>query len=134
MWVVRKSYTIVWSKWNKGKERPNIHWIFFLYSDLCSVKSVAQLCLTLWDPMDCSMPGFPVHHQLPEPTQIMSIESVMPFNHSVLCDLLLLPSIFPSIRVFYEAVLHIRWPKFWNFSFSISPSNEYPELISFMID
>ena len=66
----------------------------------------------------------------------MSIESVMPSNHLILyCPLLLLPSIFPSIRVFSnESVLHIRWPKYWNFSFSISPSNEYSGLISFKID
>ena len=67
--------------------------------------------------------------------KLMSIESVMPSNHLILCcTLLLLPSVFPSIRVFSnESVLHIRWPKYWNFSFSISPSNEYSELISFRI-
>ena len=66
----------------------------------------------------------------------MSIESVMPSNHHILCQpLLLLPSIFPSIRVFSnESVLHIRWPKYWSFSFSISPSNEHPGLISFRMD
>ena len=86
--------------------------------------------------MDCSSPGFTVYHQLPEPTQLMSIESVMPSNHLILCcPLLLPPSIFPSIRVLSsEMVLHIRWPKFWSFSFSISPSNEYSGLISFRID
>ena len=68
--------------------------------------------------------------------QLMSMESVMPLNHLILCcPLLLLPSIFPSIRVFSnESVLHIRWPKYWNFSFSISPSNEYSGLISFRMD
>ena len=66
----------------------------------------------------------------------MSIESVIPSNHLILCcPLLLLPSVFPSIRVFSkESVLHIRWPKYWSFSFSISPSNEYSGLISFQID
>ena len=65
----------------------------------------------------------------------MSIESVMPSNYLILCPSLLLPSIFPSIRVFSsESVLCIRWPKYWNFSFSISPSNEYSGLISFRID
>ena len=66
----------------------------------------------------------------------MSIESVMPSNHLILCrPLLLLPSIFPSIRVFSnESVLHIRWPKYWSFSFGISPSNEYPGLVSFRTD
>jgi len=82
------------------------------------------------------MPGFPVYHQLPEPLKLMSIELVMPSNHLILCrPLLLPPSIFPSIRVFSsESVLHIRWPKYWSFSFSISPSNEYSELISFRMD
>ena len=73
---------------------------------------------------------------LPELTQFMSIELMMPSNHFILCHpLLLLPSIFPSIRVFAkESVFHIRWPKYWSFSFSISPSNEYSGLISFRID
>ena len=68
--------------------------------------------------------------------KLMSIESMMPSNHLILCcHLLLLPSIFPSIRVFSkESVLHIRWPKYWSFSFNISPSNEYSGLISFRID
>ena len=67
--------------------------------------------------------------------KLMSIESVMPSNHLILCHPLLLPSIFPSIRVFSsESVFRIRWPKYWGFSFSISPSNEYSELISFRID
>ena len=71
-------------------------------------------------------------HSLPK---LMSIESVMPSNHLILCCSLLLPSIFPSIRVFSkESVLRIRWPKYWNFSFSISPSNEYSGLISFRMD
>ena len=68
--------------------------------------------------------------------QLMSIETMMPSNHLILCHLLLLlPSIFPNIKVFSsESVFHIRWPKFWSFSFSISPSNEYSGLISFRID
>ena len=67
--------------------------------------------------------------------KLMSFESVMPSNHLLCCPLLLLPSVFPSIRVFSkDSVLHIRWPKYWSFSFSISPSNEHPELISFWID
>ena len=98
--------------------------------------SCSVLYLTLCDPMDCNMPGFPVHHQLLEVTQLMSIESVMPSNHLILCHPLLhLPSIFASIRAFSnESVLHIRWPKYWNFSFSISSSNEYSGLISFRMD
>ena len=68
--------------------------------------------------------------------KLMSVESVMPFNHLILCGPLILPpSIFPSIRVFSNAsILHIRWPKYWSFSFSISPSNEYSGLISFRMD
>ena len=86
--------------------------------------------------MDCNTRGFPVHHQLPDPTQIMSTVSVMPSNHLVLCHpLLLLPPTSPSIRVFSsESALRIRWPKYWSFSFSISLSNEYSGLISFRID
>ena len=98
--------------------------------------SVTQLCLTLCDPMNHSMPGLPVHHQLPEFIQTQSIESVMPSSHLILCrPLLLLPPIPPSIRVFSnESTLRMRWPKDWSFSFSISPSNEYSGLISFRMD
>ena len=92
--------------------------------------SVAQSCPTLCNSMNYSRPGLPVHHQLPESTQT-HLHSVMPSNHLILCrPLLLLPSIFPSIRVFSsESVLHIRWPKY--FSVNISPSIEHPRLISF---
>ena len=88
------------------------------------------------DPIECSVPGFPVHHQLPEPTPLMSIMLVMSSNHLVLCHpLLLLPSVFPSIRVFSnESVLHIRWPKYWSFSFCINPSTEYSGLISLRME
>ena len=98
--------------------------------------SVSQSCPTLCDPMDCSMPGHPVHHQLPSLLKLMSIESVMPSNHLIFCcPLLLLPSIFPTITVFSsESVLHIKWPKYWSFSFNISPSNEHPGLISFKMN
>ena len=98
--------------------------------------SSVQSCPTLCDPMNCSMPGLPVHHQLPESTKPVSIESVMPSNHLILCrPLLLLPSIFPSIRVLsHESALRIRWPKYWSFCFNISPSNEHPRLISFRMD
>ena len=86
--------------------------------------------------MNRSTPGLPVDHQLPEFTQTHSIESVMPSSHLILCrPLLLLPSIPPSIRVFSnESTLRMRWPKYWSFSFSISPSNEHPGLISFRMD
>ena len=82
--------------------------------------------------MNCSSPGFPSFTISQSLLKLMSIESVMAFNHLILCcPLLLLPSIFPSIRVFSkESALHIRWPKCWSFSFSISPSNEYSGLIS----
>ena len=100
------------------------------------ISSVIQSCPTLCNPMNCSTPGLPVHHQLPESTQTLSIELVMPSNHLILCHpLLLLPSIFPSIRVFSnESALRIRWPKFWSFSFNISLSNEYSELIPFRME
>ena len=82
------------------------------------------------------MSGFPVYHQIPEMLKLLSIKSVMPSNHLILCrPLLLLPSIFPNIRVFSnESVLHIRWPKYWSFGFSISPSYEHSGLISFRMD
>ena len=90
--------------------------------------SVTQLRPTLCDPMDCSTPGFPVHHQLPELAQTHVHRVGMPSNHLILCHLLLLPSIFPSIRVFSkESVICIRWPEYWSFSFSISPSNDYSD-------
>ena len=86
--------------------------------------------------MNCSRPGAPVHHQLQEFTQTHYIESVMTSNHLILCcPLLLLPSILPSIRVFSDELpLPISWPKYWSFSFNISPSNEHPGLVSFRMD
>ena len=115
------------------------HWFHFPYLvhsnshiewDACSV---ANSDLTLCDPINCSTPGFPVLWSV---LKFMSIESVMPSNHLILCrPLLLLPSIFPSIRIFSnESVLCIRWPKYWSFSFSISPSNECSGLISYRMD
>ena len=100
------------------------------------VSSVAQSCPTLCDPMDCSMPGFLSMTNSWSLLRFMSIESVMPSNHLIHCHPLLLPpSIFPSIRMFSsESVLRIRWPKYWSFSFSISPFNEYSGLISLRID
>jgi len=104
----------------------------------CSVQfsSVTQSCPILCNPMITAGQCLPVHHQLPEFTQLMSIESVMPSSHLILCrPLLLLPPIPPSIRVFSnESTLHMRWPKYWSFSFSIIPSNEHPGLISFRMD
>ena len=99
--------------------------------------SVAQLCPTLCNPMDCNQPGLPVH---PSPTPGVYPNSCLlsQWCHPtlILCrTLLLLPPIFPSIRVFSnESALHITWPKYWSFSFSIIPSNEHPGLISFRMD
>ena len=96
--------------------------------------SVTQSCPTLRNPMNCSTPGLPITNSqsLPKP---ISIESVMPSNHLILCCPLLPPSIFASIRVFSnKAVLHISWPKYWSFSFNISPSNEYSGVMSFRMD
>ena len=86
--------------------------------------------------MDCSTPGFPVHHHSWSLLKLMSTESVMPSNHLILYHpLLILPSIFPGIRVFSnESALRIRWPTYWSFNFSISPYNEHPGLVSFRMD
>ena len=95
--------------------------------------SVAQSCLTLCDPMNRSTPGLPVHHQLPEFTQTHAhrVRDAIQPSH----PLLLLPPIPPSIRVFSnESTLRMRWPKYWSFSFSISPSKEHPGLTSFRMD
>ena len=96
--------------------------------------SVTQSCPTLCDPVDCSTPGFPVHHQLPELDSCPKMSWTHVHNPLILCHpLLLLPSILPSIRVFSnESVVHIRWPKCWSFSFIISPSNS--GLVSFRMD
>ena len=104
-------------------------------TDICYC-SVTKSCPTLCDSMDCSTPGFPVLHYLPEFAQTHVHWVRMPSKDLFLCcPLLLLPSIFCSIRVFSsESVFHIRWPKYWAFTSSISPSNEYSGLISFRID
>ena len=98
--------------------------------------SVAQSCLTLCNRMDCSTPSLPVHHQSWSLLKLMPTESVIPSNHLILCHPLLLPlSIFPSIRVFSnESTFLIRWPKYWNFRFNISPSKEYSGLIFCTMD
>ena len=122
--------------------RWNILYIIHIWSNWCNVSfkaqlsSIVQSCLTLCHPMDCSMPGHPVHHQLQEFTQTHDTESVVPSNHLIFCRPLLPPPlIFPRIRVFStESVLRIRWPTYWSFSFSLSPSNEYSGLISFRMD
>ena len=95
-------------------------------SECLQVSSVAQSCLTLCNPMDYSTPGFPVRHQLPSLLKLVSIKSVKPSNHLILCcPLLLPPSTFPSIRIVSnESVLHITWPKYWvSASASFLPKN-----------
>ena len=102
---------------------PDIVWCPFVSKRF---SSVAQLCATFCDPMDCSLPGLPVHHHSWSLLKLICTESVMPSKQFILCPhLLLLPSIFPSIRVFSnESALHIRWPKYWSFSsVSILPMN-----------
>ena len=118
-----------------GLQSMESQWVGHNWSDLayCYCCSVTQSCLTPYNPMDCSTPGLSltISQNL---LKLMSIESVMLSNYLILCHLiLLLPSIFPSIRVFSnELALWIRWPKYW--SFSLSPSNQYSKLISFQID
>ena len=107
-----------------------------LSTSAVAVCSVSKSCPTLCKPMNLTHQAslsFTVSWSL---LKLMSIESVMPSNHLNLCHpLFLLPSVFPSIRVFSnESALHITWPKYWSFSFSINPSNEYSGLISFRID
>ena len=144
-----KSKSVAKFKKKDYKKRMDIiiHFAFHIYSNNSNIitrllyilmkiwlnqfSSVAQPCPTLCDPIDYSTPGFPVHHQLPEPTQT----HVHLINHLILCSVFLPPSVFPSIRVFFnESVLHIRWPTYWSFSFSSSPSKEYSRLISFRMD
>ena len=97
--------------------------------------SVAQSCLILCDPMDCSQDSLSITNSQ-SLLKLMSVESVMPSNRLIFCHLLLLlPSIFPTIRGFSnESVLSIRWPKYWSFTFNISPFQEYSKLISFRMD
>ena len=111
-------------------------WNFCVLHSDCCCYSVTQSCQTLGNrglPAWQASLSFTISQSL---FKLMSIESVMPSNYLILCrPLLLLPSIFPSIRIFSnESALHIRWPKYWSFSFSISPSNEYSGLISFRMD
>ena len=108
-----------------------------VFSQLFVVMGVDQSLSHIWlcNPMNCNKPGFAVLHYLPEFAQTQVHWASIPSNHLILCHPLLLPcSVFPSIRVFSnESVLCIRWPKYWSFSFNISPSNEYSGLISIRI-
>ena len=120
----KKLNVLILNKWSK-----NAH-------NSVRFSSVTQSCLTLCDPMNRSMLGLPVHHQLLEFTQtdVHWVRDAIQPSHPLLF-FLLLPSIFPSIRVFSnESAPRIRWPKYWSFNFSISPSNEHPGLISFRMD
>ena len=98
--------------------------------------SVAQSCPTLCDPMHCSMPGLPVHHQLPElaQTHVHRVSVAIQPSHPLSSPSPPAFNLSQHQGLFHESVLHIRWPEYWSFSFSISPSNEYSELISFRID
>ena len=114
----------VWIKWGQSS------WGRVIISSV-QFSSVAQSCPTLCDPMNRSTPGLPVLTNSQSSLRLTSIKSVIPSSHLILCHpLLLLPPILPSIRVFSnESTLRMRWPKYWSFSFSISPSNEHPRLI-----
>ena len=124
--------TMDWFKIGKGVHQGCIlsPCFFNLYAESVQFSSVAQLCPTLCDPMNCRTPGLPVHHQLPDSLKLTSIELVMPSSHLILCHpLLLLPPIPPSIKVSSnESTLRMRWPKYGSFSFSIIPSKEIPRL------
>ena len=124
-------FSILVAHWN--------HWSVLTLSEFHThqFSSVTQLCLTLCDPMDCSTPGFPVHHQLPELTQthVHPVSDAIKPSHSLLPPSLPAFNLSNHIRIFSsESVLPIRWPKYWNFSFNISPSSEYSVLISSRMD
>ena len=118
------SYMYMYIGYHKG---------YTMYFFFVQLLSHVRLLVIPWTAAHQASPSFTIFQSL---LKLMSIESVMPSNHLILCHpLLLLPSIFPSIRVFSnESALHIRWPKYWSFSFSMCPSNEYSGLISFRVD
>ena len=130
--IFLKFILIIWPEWG------NFSYLLNSMNPVPIVQfsSVTQSCPTLCDPMNRSMPGLPVHHQLPEFTQIHVHRVGDAISHLILGrPLLLLPPIPPSIRVFSnESTLHVRCPKYWSFSFSIIPSKEIPGLISFRMD
>ena len=120
-----------WRATVNGSQRVGCNWGTNTHThQLDQFSSVTQLGLTLSNPMDCSTPGIPVHYQLAELAQLMSIESVMPSNHLILYHPLSLSNLSQHHGLF-PSVLYIRWPKYWSFSFRISPSNKYIGLISF---
>ena len=118
-----------WSNW------AHMHGYYSNNPLKCQFSSVPQSCPTLCTPTDCNTPSFLSITNSQSLLKLMSVDLVMPCKHLILCYSLLLPSIFPSIRVFSnESVLWIKWPKYWSFSFSISPSKEHSGLIFFRID
>ena len=126
------SVNMLWNVWEIFAFLP-------LGNSIFQFSSVQFRCSVISDSLqllDCSTPGFPVHHQLLEVTQthVQRVgDAIQPYHP--LCPLILLPSIFPSIMVFSnESTLHMRWPKYWSFSFNVSPSNEHPGLVSFRIN
>ena len=128
LWV---SY--IWQR--RQEDTMGQRWPLMVLAKLDQFSSVQLVSrVPLFVTINCSTPGLPVHNSRSYPNSC--IESVMPSIHLILCcPLLLLPPILPSIRVFSnESTLHTRWPKYWSFSFSISPSNEHPGLISFRMD
>ena len=134
IWQFKINFAHLWERWGRVETK----WVgpchsAFPVSPDCSCCSAAKLCPTLCTLMDRSMPGVPVLHYLLvfAQTHVYWVGDPIQLSH----PLLLLPSIFPSIRVFpSESALHIKWPKSWSFSFTISPSNEYLGLISFRAD
>ena len=132
--LLRNACYFLWNKFVASKETPGKN--YFILKASVQFTSVAQSCLTLCDPMNRSMPGLPVHHQLPEFTQSHAhrVSDTIQPSHFLLSPFLL-PPIPNSIRVFSnESTLHMWWPKYWSFSFSIIPSKEIPGLISFRMD
>ena len=116
--------------------RGLLHCRWILYQLSYQFSSVAQLCPTLFDPMDCSTPGFPVHHQLLELTQthVHRVSNAIQPSHPLLSPSTPAFNLSQHQGLFNESVLLIRWPKYWSFSFNISPSNEHSGLISFRMD
>ena len=117
---------------NEDESEKQLCWEIFQFS---SIQSLSHLWLSATPWIAACQASLSITNSRSS-SKLMSIESVMPSNHLILCcPLLLLPSIFPSIRIFSnESVLHIRWPQYWSFSFNISPSNQHPGLISFRMD
>ena len=143
VWKNKGSEGLEWRRGNQRKECLTFRVSLLLYQEGDGVSSVqiswfscSVVSDSLWPPLTAARQASLSITNSQSPPKPMSIESVMPSNHVILCHpLLLLPSIFPSIRVFSsESTLRITWPKYWSFSFSISPSNEHPGLISFRMD